>query len=125
MLEQDYIMRLIKEAVRMLLKLLFNIDTVSPAIEQLNDLSRQGIYNGLEQKLDEGDINEAEEELFEVLDGTDREDLKLAIMFYSYLNEKDDDFLSAHQFSRREIKDGLIEVLHRYGVAGMEELFLE
>ena len=125
MLEQDYIMRLIKEAVRMLLKLLFNIDTVSPAIEQLNDLSRQGTYNGLEQKLDEGDINEAEEELFEILDGTDREDLKLAIMFYSYLNEKDDDFLSAHQFSRREIKDGLIEVLHRYGVAGMEELFLE
>ena len=125
MLEQDYIMRLIKEAVRMLLKLLFNIDTVSPAIEQLNDLSRQGTYNGLEHKLDEGDINEAEEELFEILDGTDREDLKLAIMFYSYLNEKDDDFLSAHQFSRREIKDGLIEVLHRYGVAGMEELFLE
>lgn len=125
MLEQDYIMRLIKEAVRLLLKLLFNIDTVSPAIEQLNDLSRQGTYNGLEQKLDEGDINEAEEELFEILDGTDREDLKLAIMFYSYLNEKDDDFLSAHQFSRREIKDGLIEVLHRYGVAGMEELFLE
>lgn len=125
MVEQDYIMRLIKEAVRMVLKLLFNIDTASPAIEQLEGLQRQGVYNGLEQKLDEGAINEAEEKLFEVLDGSDKEDLKLAIMFYSYLNEKDDDFLSAHQFTRQEIKDGLVEVLHRYGVTGMDGLFLE
>lgn len=123
MVEQDYIMRLIKEAVRMVLKLLFNIDTASPAIEQLEGLQRQGVYNGLEQKLDEGAINEAEEKLFEVLDGSDKEDLKLAIMFYSYLNEKDDDFLSAHQFTRQEIKDGLVEVLHRYGVTGIDFVF--
>lgn len=123
MVEQDYIMRLIKESVRMLMKLLFNIDTVSPAMEQLESLERQSIYNGLEEKLDEGAINEAEEELFEGLDETNREDLKLAIMFYSYLNEKDDEFLAAHQFSRQEIKDGLMDVLHRYGVTGMEGLF--
>lgn len=123
MLEQDYIMRLIKEAVRMLMKLLFNIDTASPAIEQFDSLERQGIYNELEQKLDEGAINEAEEELFEGLDETNREDLKLAIMFYSYLNEKDDEFLAANQFSRQEIKDGLMDVLNRYGVTGMEGLF--
>ncbi|MBO4997806.1 MAG: hypothetical protein J6D02_07400 [Lachnospira sp.] len=123
MVEQDYIMRLIKESVRMLMKLLFNIDTASPAMEQLESLERQSIYNGLEEKLDEGAINEAEEELFEGLDETNREDLKLAIMFYSYLNEKDDEFLAAHQFSRQEIKDGLMDVLHRYGVTGMEGLF--
>ena len=97
MVEQDYIMRLIKESVRMLMKLLFNIDTASPAMEQLESLERQSIYNGLEEKLDEGAINEAEEELFEGLDETNREDLKLAIMFYSYLNEKDDEFLAAQQ----------------------------
>lgn len=123
MVEQDYIMRLIKESVRMLMKLLFNIDTASPAMEQLESLERRSIYNGLEEKLDEGAINEAEEELFEGLDETNREDLKLAIMFYSYLNEKDDEFLAAHQFSRQEIKDGLMDVLHRYGVTGMEGLF--
>ena len=123
MVEQDYIMRLIKESVRMLMKLLFNIDTASPAMEQLESLERQSIYNGLEEKLDEGAINEAEEELFEGLDETNREDLKHAIMFYSYLNEKDDEFLAAHQFSRQEIKDGLMDVLHRYGVTGMEGLF--
>lgn len=123
MVEQDYIMRLIKEAVRMLMKLLFNIDTASPAIEQLESLERRSIYNGLEEKLDEGAINEAEEELFEGLDETNREDLKLAIMFYSYLNEKDDEFLAAHQFSRQEIKEGLMDVLHRYGVTGIEGLF--
>lgn len=123
MVEQDYIMRLIKESVRMLMKLLFNIDTVSPAIEQLESLERRSIYNGLQDKLDDGAINEAEEELFEGLDETNREDLKLAIMFYSYLNEKDDEFLAANQFSRQEIKDGLMDVLDRYGVTGLDGLF--
>ena len=35
MFEQDYIMRLIKEMVRTILKLLFNIDTESPTAELL------------------------------------------------------------------------------------------
>ena len=37
MYEQDYIMRLIKEMVRAILKLLFNIDTESPSSELLKD----------------------------------------------------------------------------------------
>jgi hypothetical protein len=35
--EQDYVMRLIKEMVRAILKLLFNIDTDSPTTELLED----------------------------------------------------------------------------------------
>lgn len=37
MFEQDYVMRLIKEMVRAILKLLFNIDTESPTIELLEN----------------------------------------------------------------------------------------
>lgn len=37
MFEQDYIMRIIKEMVRAILKLLFNIDTESPSAELLKD----------------------------------------------------------------------------------------
>lgn len=37
MFEQDYIMRMIKEMVRAILKLLFNIDAGAPAAELLKD----------------------------------------------------------------------------------------
>jgi len=43
--EQDYVMRLIKEMVRAILKLLFNINTETPTVElcscQLNKMTRQ------------------------------------------------------------------------------------
>ena len=66
MVEQDYIMRLIKEMVRALLKLIF----------------------------------------------------------YSHLNEKSNDFLEAHDFSREEIKAGLEDAMREQGMAGMAEAFL-
>lgn len=37
MFEQDYVMRLIKEMVRAILKLLFNIETESPTAELLEN----------------------------------------------------------------------------------------
>ena len=37
MFEEDYVMRIIKEAVRALLKLLFGIDTTNPSVELLED----------------------------------------------------------------------------------------
>jgi hypothetical protein len=41
-LEEDYVMRLIKEMVRAVLKLLFNIDTDSPTSELLEDSEELG-----------------------------------------------------------------------------------
>ena len=35
--EQDYVMRLIKEMIRTILKLLLNIDTESPTVELLEN----------------------------------------------------------------------------------------
>ncbi len=57
MFEQDYVMRLIKEMVRAILKLLFHIDTESPTVELLenkeeNDFSRDEIKLGLENVSD-------------------------------------------------------------------------
>ncbi len=38
MFEQDYIMRLIREMIRALIKLLFNIDTPSPTADMFEDI---------------------------------------------------------------------------------------
>ncbi len=124
MFEQDYIMRLIKEIVRTILKLLFNIDTDNPNIELLNNKEEQDILNNLTDMIDAGNINEAENRIFEATADTDIEYLKIAVLFYSYLNDKDDDFLQAHNFSREEIQLGLKDLLSRYGIENMVNIFL-
>ncbi|MCM1187131.1 MAG: DUF6483 family protein [Lachnoclostridium sp.] len=40
-----------------------------------------------------------------------------------YLNDKDDEFLQEHDFSRDEIKSGVKELVFRYGLTGMTEVF--
>lgn len=124
MFEQDYIMHLIKEMVRMFLKLLFNIDTNMPAAELITDREVKSAFDELLEMADCGQINEAENKLWDMADGADRRYLEIGLLFYSYLNEKDDDFLSSASFCREEIQDGLKELVSRYGLSDMAELFL-
>lgn len=124
MFEQDYIMRLIKEIVRMFLKLLFNIDTDTPSAELITDKEVKSALDGLLEMADCGKINEAENKLWDMADGADRRYLEMGLLFYSYLNEKDDDFLSSASFSREEIQNGLKEFISEYGFSNMVEVFL-
>lgn len=125
MIEQDYIMRLIKEMVRALLKLLFNIDTESPSIELMKNEQEKDMLSRLLQMIDDGKIDDAEDQLFDMIADADRNNLKMALLFYAYLNEKPDDFLEKHDFSREEIQSGLKEVVSKYGLESMADVFLE
>ena len=124
MFEQDY-MRLIKEMVRAILKLLFNIDTDSPSAELLEDAKEQQTLDELLDMVDNGFINEAENKIYEITEEGKKTDLEMALLFYSYLNDKSDEFLEAHNYSRDEIKAGLKDITVRYGVAGFAEMFLQ
>ena len=55
MFEQDYVMRLIKEMVRAILKLLFNIDTESPTIELLENKEEKETLENLIGMVDAGE----------------------------------------------------------------------
>lgn len=125
MFEQDYIMRLIKEMVRTILKLLFNIDTESPTAELLEDTEKRAALENLLDMLDEGYINEAENIIFEIADSKDTNDLEMVLLFYYYLNDKTDEFLEKNNFSRKELQDDLNFILSRYQLGGMTEAFLE
>ena len=125
MFEQDYVMRLIKEMVRAILKLLFNIDTDSPSAELLDDAKEQQTLDELLDMVDNGFINEAENKIYEITEEVKKTDLEMALLFYSYLNDKSDEFLEAHNYSRDEIKAGLKDITVRYGVAGFAEMFLK
>ena len=124
MVEQDYIMRLIKELIRALLKVIFHTDLDMPSVEMLKDAQRRCALEELLNLMDNGEINEAENRLSELLEDGGREELALALLFYSHLNEKSNDFLEAHDFSREEIKAGLEDALQSQGLSEMAEAFL-
>ena len=124
MFEQDYVMRLIKEMVRAILKLLFNIDTESPTVELLEDKEEKETLENLLDMIDDGKINEAENRLYDLTSDTDMNSLEIALLFYSYLNDKTDDFLEENDFSRDEIKLGLENVADRFGLSSIAKMFL-
>lgn len=124
MFEQDYIMRLIKEMVRTLLKLLFQIDVPSPAADLMEDQETKETLERLLDMVDEGKVDDAENRLYEMLDGQDYQGLEAALLFYSYLNDKDDDFLLEHDFCREEISAGIKNAVSMYGLDNLAELFL-
>ncbi|MCR1919496.1 DUF6483 family protein [Frisingicoccus caecimuris] len=124
MVERDYIMRLIREMVRAILKLFFNIDSESPTEELLAGEEEKQLLDILLAMVDVGDINHAENQLYEIVSGGDMEKLKMALLFYSYLNDKSDDFLTEHDFSRGEIKSGIKDMVSMYGLDSMADVFL-
>ena len=124
MVEQDYIMRLIKEMVRALLKLIFHTDLDLPSVEMLKDAERRCALEELLNLTDRGEINEAENRLYGLMESGGGEELEMALIFYFHLNEKSNDFLEAHDFSREEIKAGLEDAMREQGMAGMAEAFL-
>ena len=123
MFDQDYVMRLIKEMVRAILKLLFNIDTESPTVELLENKEEQETLENLLDMVVAGEINEAENRLYDLTSNTDVNSLEIALLF-SYLNDKTDDFLEVNNFSRDEIKLGLENVADSFGLSSIAKMFL-
>lgn len=124
MFEQDYIMRLIKELVRTILKLIFHIETESPTGELLKDSEQTVIYEKLLDMVDSGNINDAENQLYDMTCDGDLCNMEVALLFYSYLNDKSDEFLEMHNFKREEIVQGIKDLTARYGLAHLDDVFL-
>ncbi len=125
MFEQDYIMRLIKEMVRAILKLLFNIDTESPSAELLEESEQRETLDTLLDMIDDGRINEADNMIYKITEDNNKVNLEVALLFYSYLNDKSDDFLEENHFSRDEVKQGLMDIISKYGLSSVAEMFLQ
>ena len=126
MLQDDYILRQIREMVRAVLKMLFQVDVpeLTPVI--LEDEEPKETLESLLALLEEGKIDEAENRLYDLTSGEedeDRHNLEAGLLFYYILNGKDDDFLEEHDFSRAEIMTGIQDLADRYGLSGIAEAF--
>lgn len=124
--EKDYIMRLIHGVAQVLAYLYFGKRMEEE--EELAGVMEQGCRENndyLRRMVDSGEINAAEDRLFDLLEtsGWDsRQKAALAISFYDYVNGKDDDFLSKADFSRDEIISGMEDALKELNMAIPEYL---
>ncbi|MFT4451895.1 DUF6483 family protein [Parvimonas sp. G1425] len=122
MLKNDYIMRKIEEWISMILEFVFKIDKSSSPEKLLKLEASTEILKDLKLKIDNGNINEAEDALFDILKFKTQDSLLMGLLFYSYLNEKDSKFLNEHNFERDEIKTGLKDLLNEFNMNNLSDL---
>ena len=121
--EKDYIMRLIKEAVRVLFSLILGKQYKSVELQEANKYEVSGdTLEKYERMVDEGFINEAENILLEGIDYTKKEEVLAAVLFYQYISEKDIDFLEAHNYSKEEALDGIKRLAEKLGYGQISSL---
>ena len=119
-------MRLVHEIARVLAKILFNIDSETVSEELESRIEETDVLEKLLDMVDNGQINEAENKLYDMLDAGATNCIEMAILFHSYLNEKSDEFLKENDYSRGEIKEGIEDVAERVGLGGLiSTLFIE
>lgn len=114
--EKDYIMRMIKEMVKMFFSLMFGKQSVSVEQEAKNGYEVSG--SKLEELLtmaDNGEINEAENLMLDGIDYSSKKELAAAALFYQYLSEKSEDFLQKNDYSKEEVLDGMKNIMQKAG----------
>jgi len=114
--EQDYMMRVIHQLIEVLL------GDILRGKESISEEQNQR-YNELKKMVDSYQVNQAENELFSQIQTNNPEDMALALMFYQYVNEKDDAFLEKSNYTREEIEQGIQDVAKKYGQENITELF--
>lgn len=141
--ENDFIMRQVRDMVRMLAKVLFGKNTATyeyhedylhensldngeknqTAGDQKKEknLASDRLYSQLVSMVDAGEINEAENLLSDELDQDEDGYFEAALGFYDYLNTLPDEFLEEHDYSREEVKDGAQSLAERKGLGGLGE----
>ena len=119
--EKDYIMRMIKEMVRVLFSLVFGKKYVSVELEKENKYEVLGKkLKSFLDMIDLGQINEAENILLDNIDYTNKEEVMAAALFYQYLSEKDNEFLENNNYTKEEVLSGFKQLLIQ---SGYKELF--
>ena len=114
--EKDYIMRIIKEIVRVLFSLMLGKKYVSVEQEAKNGYEVSGKkLDELLTMIDNGEINEAENLMLEDIDYSNRNELAAAALFYQYLSEKNDEFLQKNNYSKEEVLDGINQIMQKAG----------
>ena len=74
------------------------------------------LYQRVQGMIAQGQINEAENLLYDYMDTSNSDYLMLVLDFYNKLNTLDESFLEAHDYGRDEIMQGLKDVASQFGM---------
>lgn len=123
-IEQDYIMKMIHQLIEVLLGDIFK-GKEKVLEENINKSQEQTEkYDKLKMLVDNYNVNQAENFLYEIIDINNIEDFKLALLFYQYVNDKDNQFLEKSNYTREEIEQGIKDISKKYGYENIVNLFL-
>lgn len=115
--EQDWVMQQIEMLAQFIARTVFHKDYIEYEIPDEANLSPSDqLYKQLARLIGNGKICEAEDILFENLDTKNLEYLRLAVDFYQDINDLSDTELEAHDFSRQEVREGLEEIMKKFGI---------
>ena len=73
---------------------------------------------------DKGNVRAAISEMYLNSDDKTQDDLVMALMVYTHIYEKDDDFLDASFISISEIKDSARKYFSEFGIADISKLII-
>ena len=109
-------MRQVQMAARMLALTLFQKEQTEYRLPEGQPQSEADrLYLQMRERVDRGEVNEAENLLFEKTDWSDLRFLEVALDFYDRLNGWSEEELAACGYSHEEVEEGLREVAGRFG----------
>lgn len=118
--EKDYIMRIVKETVRLLFSLMLGKNYVSVEQEIENKYEVSGMtLDDLLSMADEGKINEAENIILDRIDYTNQNEVAAAALFYQHLSEMEEEFLERNNYSEEEVLDGVKQIVEEAGYGNL------
>lgn len=122
--QDDHMIRNIQDIGRLIAKLLLHEQMPDYRLpEKEEDYSEADrLFARIIALADEGEINQAENELLINMTEDDVDYLELALTFYLYLNDMDGDFLDDHDYSREEVLEGMKTLAEDWGVIGLDTL---
>ncbi len=119
-LEKDYILRMIKDLTKSISYIILGKSEIEYDLPKENEYSRSDyLYIKIVELANCGKINEAEDMLFREIDTSNMREFEMAIAFYLYLNDFDDNYLEENNYCRDEISEGIKSICKEFGVSSM------
>jgi hypothetical protein len=110
MYENDYIMRMIKSGLQAIASIFIKNNSIEDSIENNNVFiaEDQLLEIMLKKYLSDGEINKAEDMIFEAVEAhKSPRNLELSLFFYKEISSWSEDKLRSCNFSREEILEGI------------------
>ena len=123
MLSDDFDLRLTNELIETYLKIAYGIKPGCWLDDEKGLLHENTLSPKLKQMINDGNINDAEDILYEYANPINQDILKVGLFFYYDLNRMADAELEAADFTRDEVKEGVQELLKIYDQENFGTIF--